>query len=358
MVNYLELLDKATRKDQIPHADFKSLCYKAIEILGEECNVITVPAPTCIVGDIHGQFYDLKRLFEISGGCPRSSYVFLGDFVDRGYYSLEVVTLLLCLKVLYPSRIFLIRGNHECRMTTHTYGFYEECVRKHGSPDIWRAIMQVFDHFPIAAIVDSSILCVHGGPSPKAECIDDIRIINRAKEIPSDGTFADLVWSDPSTSIMEYQRSPRGAGYHFGKDAVRPECIDDIRIINRAKEIPSDGTFADLVWSDPSTSIMEYQRSPRGAGYHFGKDAVRRFLYTNDITLIARAHQLMYRGFAYHFPEHSVVTVWSAPNYTYRCENYAAVMRVNEDQTHSFVQFAAMEESGRKRPKNVSYPMF
>ena len=106
----------------------------------------TRPLSLCRCGDIHGQFYDLQELFKVGGDCPKTNYLFIGDFVDRGFYSVETFLLLLALKVRYPDRIWLVRGNHESRQTTQVYGFYDECLRKYGSVNVWRYCTNVFDY--------------------------------------------------------------------------------------------------------------------------------------------------------------------------------------------------------------------
>jgi serine/threonine-protein phosphatase 6 catalytic subunit len=133
--------------------DLKLLCEKVKEILIEESNVQPVSAPVIVCGDIHGQFYDLLELFRTGGEIPNSRYVFLGDYVDRGYNSVETFELLLCLKVKYPGHITLLRGNHESRQISMTYGFYEEIVRKYGNANPWRYFTEVFDYLSIAAVL-------------------------------------------------------------------------------------------------------------------------------------------------------------------------------------------------------------
>ena len=108
---------------------------------------------------------------------PNMRYLFLGDFVDRGYHSVETFLLLLCYKVRYPKRITLLRGNHESRQITQVYGFYDESLRKYGSADVWKNCNEVFDYLPLAAVINNKVFCVHGGLSPSVLSIQDVRKI-------------------------------------------------------------------------------------------------------------------------------------------------------------------------------------
>lgn len=138
------------------------------------------------------------ELFKVGGFCPETNYLFMGaslvltavaitfslrwmnwplstgDFVDRGFYSVETFLLLLALKVRYPERITLIRGNHESRQITQVYGFYDECQRKYGTSNVWRWCCEVFDYLALGAIVDGRVFCVHGGLSPNLRDIDQV----------------------------------------------------------------------------------------------------------------------------------------------------------------------------------------
>jgi serine/threonine-protein phosphatase 4 catalytic subunit len=169
-------IEQLTKCEYLKEAEVKTLCNKAKEIMSLESNVIKLEAPVTICGDIHGQFYDLIELFKVGGECPETNYLFMGDFVDRGYNSVETFELLLALKVRYPDRITLIRGNHESRQITQVYGFYDECLRKYGSVNVWRYCTEVFDFLALAAIVDDKIFCVHGGLSPNITTLDDVGV--------------------------------------------------------------------------------------------------------------------------------------------------------------------------------------
>mmetsp|Transcript_29743 Transcript_29743/g.45757 ORF Transcript_29743/g.45757 Transcript_29743/m.45757 type:complete len:321 (+) Transcript_29743:62-1024(+) len=267
----------------LPEAEVCKLCDMAKEILQREDNVKAVKTPVIVVGDVHGQFFDLLELFEIGGKPPFHNYLFLGDYVDRGYYSLDCVLLLVALKVRYPDRIALTRGNHECRQITQVYGFYDECLRVHGTTNVWKHFTDLFDYLPLAAIVDDAIFCPHGGLSPSLDRIEHVQKLDRFIEIPHEGPICDLMWSDPDDR------------YGWGI-------------------------------------------SPRGAGYTFGQDITETFNHENSLQFIVRAHQLIMEGFQWQHAN-GVLTLFSAPNYCYRCGNQAAIMQLDELMNKNIVQF-------------------
>ena len=123
------------------------------------------------IGDVHGQYYDLLRIFEYGGFPPEANYLFLGDYIDRGKQSIETIALLLCYKIKYPENFFMLRGNHECAQINRIYGFYDECKRRY-SIRLWRVFSDVFNCLPVAALVDEKIFCMHGGLSPELKNLD------------------------------------------------------------------------------------------------------------------------------------------------------------------------------------------
>ena len=231
-----ECLETVKSCKLLPERDFRLVCEKVKELLMEESNCQPVRVPVIICGDIHGQFHDLMELFSRGGEIPNSKYIFMGDYVDRGYNSVETVQLLICLKVKYPGHITLLRGNHETRGTSSLYGFYEETTRKYGNPNPWKYCMEVFDHLPISAIVEDKVYCVHGGLSPEIKTFDQIRMIDRKQEIPHEGPFCDLMWSDPEDLTSQtWSISPRGAGWLFGAKVTSEfNHINGINLVARA----------------------------------------------------------------------------------------------------------------------------
>ena len=149
-----------------------------------------VRAPVTVCGDIHGQFHDLIELFRIAGNAPDTNFLFLGDYVDRGYYSVETVTLMICLKVRYKDRVTITRGNHESRQVTQVYGFYDECMRKYGNANVWRYFTDLFDYLPVSALIENTIFCLHGGLSPSLDTLDQVRELDRKQEVPHEGYAA------------------------------------------------------------------------------------------------------------------------------------------------------------------------
>ncbi|KAI0098522.1 putative serine/threonine protein phosphatase [Nemania sp. FL0031] len=334
----------------IPEAQVREVCHKARELLIEEGNVVTVTAPVTICGDIHGQFHDLMELFRVGGDPPDTNYLFMGDFVDRGFYSLESFLLLLCLKVRYPDRMTLIRGNHESRQITTVYGFYDECLRKYGSANVWRYCCDVFDYLALGAIVlgaSNALEPANENTAPNEEV--EIEVCNADGDIISQFPRSRRIGSSEGSPNGKTDRTgPPGSGasgssggtvgnptgavlcVHGGLSPLI-DTVDKIRLLDRKQEVPHEGAMCDLLWSDPD-EIDGWGLSPRGAGFLFGADIVKVFNHRNDLSLIARAHQLVMEGFKEMF-DASIVTVWSAPNYCYRCGNVAAVLELSEDLT-------------------------
>ena len=198
----------------LPEKDLRILCEKIKEILIEDSNVQSVSAPVTICGDIRGNFHDLLELFEQGGQIPNSRYLFMGNYVNRGYNSVETFQLLLCLKLKYPDCITLLRGNHETRGLTSVYGFYEENMRKYGNVNAWKYCCEVFDYLGIGAVIEGKIFCIQGGLTPEIKTLDQIDLINRRVEVPYEGPFSDLLNSDPDD--IDTWAFKRMQGWYFG----------------------------------------------------------------------------------------------------------------------------------------------
>ena len=181
--NVEKWIDRLIECKPLTETEVRNLCEQAKEVLMQESNVQPVHCPVTVCGDVHGQLHDLIELFKIGGHPPDTNYLFMGDYVDRGYYSVETVSLLLCYKTRFPDRIHLLRGNHESRQITQVYGFYDECVRKYGSGNVWKMFTDLFDYFPLTAVIDDQIFCLHGGLSPSIDTLDHIRMLDRVQEV-------------------------------------------------------------------------------------------------------------------------------------------------------------------------------
>lgn len=289
------------------------LCSDVQQIFEKEDNILKIDGNFIIVGDIHGSLHDLLRILKYSQDNV-SKFLFLGDYVDRGNFSLECITILFALKVMYPDLIYLIRGNHEFDALCKQYGFKSEIVegnvsgsnqkqncddeiniqlenssskarlyentssRYKYSEKLYNACLKVFSYLPFCAIVNNRTFCVHGGLSSKLNHIDNINKFCRP--------------------------------IHSFED---------------------DTLLSDILWSDPSQhSSCLFQENPRGLGNLFNAEATINFLKSNSFDRIIRAHQCVQNGSHYNFGD-KCITVFSASSYDKSMNNYSAVLQLFRD---------------------------
>ena len=208
----------------------------------------------------------------------------MGDYVDRGYYSVETVSLLFALKLRFNKRITLTRGSHESRQITQRYGFYDECLSKYGSPKVWKLFCDTFDYLPLTAVVEKQMFCVHGELSPQIDTLQHIEEIDRIQEIPYEGQICDLLWTNPDDNIV------------WG--------------------------LAALI----------------GAEYTFGQDLTKQWNHVNELECIVRSHELVMEGYNW-MHDKQCLTLFSAANYCYRCGNLAGLMEFDEHLQYTLLQF-------------------
>lgn len=270
MPNWQVIRDHLKKEGKIKKEHVTRLIELTLDIVKQEPTLVRMDEPICLVGDIHGQYYDLCHLLEKAGKPEKINYLFMGDYVDRGIFSMEVVILLFALKINYPDRLVMLRGNHECRNMTQHFTFREEAIKKFDE-DVYKMVMETFDAMPLAAIVNKKYFAVHGGISPELKKMETLEKLNRFKEPPTEGLFCDLLWADP---------------------------LDD-------------------------NNALEYdykENDERECSYLFGKKPVKKLLEKNDLMSVVRAHQVQIDGYKMHrwdgetsFPY--VITIFSAPNY-------------------------------------------
>ena len=260
--------------------ELKYLINTSKKILIEQPTFLELETPITVCGDIHGQYPDLLRLFDLGGYPPDTNYLFLGDYVDRGAQSIETISLLLAYKIKYEENFFILRGNHECALINRMYGFYDECKRRYNIK-IWKNFVDLFNCLPIAACIDDKIFLVHGGLSPELKNIDDIKKIMRPTDVAEEGLLCDLLWSDPENSTKDWGENDRGVSVTF------------------------------------NVKVLE------------------KFLEKNDLDLLCRAHQVVEEGYEF-FGDKKLVTVFSAPNYCGEYDNNGGIMLVDENLRCSF----------------------
>jgi diadenosine tetraphosphatase ApaH/serine/threonine PP2A family protein phosphatase len=295
-----EIIQTLEGGNSIAETDIVLLLHKLRELLYLEPNVLELTSPITVCGDTHGQLYDVFELFACAGSKDSDTFLFLGDYVDRGHYSLETFIYLFAHKLKRPRQFFFLRGNHECRTVSQMYGFHAECLLRHGHTGVWMLCNEVFDLLPMAALIDGHVFAVHGGLSPDVPLVERIAMLNRAVELPSSGALCDLCWSDPDRQAEDWAPNPRGLGFLFGAG-------------------PAD-----------------------------------EFCRLNRVDFIVRSHQLAMDGFEWCFGKR-VLTVWSAPNYMYRSGNDASVFKYRAETgvESQLIIFHAREEAKRKRPDGV-----
>ncbi|CAO3625820.1 unnamed protein product [Cunninghamella blakesleeana] len=291
------LKDHFYREGRLTEEQALYIIEKGTELLRSEPNLLEVDAPITVCGDIHGQYYDLMKLFEVGGDPANTRYLFLGDYVDRGYFSIECVLYLWTLKMWYPNTLFLLRGNHECRHLTDYFTFKIECRHKY-TEKVYNACMESFCSLPLGALMNRQFLCIHGGLSPRLQTLDDFNEIDRFREPPTQGLMCDLLWADPHED--------------FGEE---------------------------------STNDMFTHNHVRGCSYFFSYAAACAFLERNGLLSIIRAHEAQDAGYRMYkrsrstsFP--AVMTIFSAPNYLDVYNNKAAVLKY-ENNVMNIRQFNA-----------------
>ena len=275
VVDYKLLKEHLIQEGKLDKGDILELIQMFKAIIKNESNIVKMADPVIVVGDIHGQFYDLIKILDKGGDPSKQKYIFLGDYVDRGAFSIECVLLLMAIKITCRTTVVMLRGNHECRQLTSFFNFKQECDVKYDL-EVYDRVMEAFDSLPIACVINDKFLAVHGGLSPDVEVMNTIVSFNRFNEPPRDGPLCDFLWSDP--------------------------CDKDTDAIG-------------IDWLPNKT---------RGCSFIFGAKAATPFLNKNNYLTIIRGHEAQLEGYKMskwnpkvEFP--SVITVFSAPIY---CDVY------------------------------------
>lgn len=275
------------KEGRLQKTDILTIFRQATEVLRKDKNLMELKYPVTVVGDIHGQFFDLLKLLELAGDASTNKYLFLGDYVDRGSFSIEVLLILYSLKLNFPGNINMIRGNHECRQMTTFFNFRAECLAKYDL-EVYECACESFDVMPLACIINKKFIALHGGISPELVTLDDLSKVNRFSEPPRQGLFCDVLWSDP-------------------------------------------------VANDTGTSPEKYRSNEvRGCSYFFNSSAVNTFLKRNKLLTVIRAHEAQLEGYKMHtwngpgeFPV--VITIFSAPNYCDVYNNKGAIIKFDDN---------------------------
>ncbi|OHS98680.1 Ser/Thr protein phosphatase [Tritrichomonas foetus] len=262
----------------------------ASKLFHEEPNVLSLKPPLVVLGDVHGHILDLFRIMQSFPKIPNTTFLFLGDFVDRGEFSTETIIFILILKIIFPTNIYLLRGNHEFYGVFKKGGFSQELKNDMLSENF----ALCFSYMPLAAIIENTLFCVHGGIGP------DFNYVEELQNVPK-----------PLHNFM-------------------------------------NKNVADALWSDPDASISMYEKSKRGNGHTFGEEALNTFLINNKFTHIIRGHQCVDDGVSYQFRDR-VVTVFSASNYCGTAGNRSGCLKINSNLTFEVLRFDPLEYIKREK---------
>lgn len=275
----------------------KKYAYKILmrirNYLEELPNMVEITVPPgqkfTICGDIHGQFYDLCNIFDLNGlPSETNPYLFNGDFVDRGSFSVETVFTLFGYKLLYPNHFFLSRGNHESSVMNKIYGFQGEVKSKYTSM-MADFFTEIFNYLPLCHLINKKVFVCHGG-----------------------------LFKDDNVSF------------------------NDINAINRVRQPPEEGIMCDLLWSDPHC-LPGRSPSKRGVGCQFGPDVTESFCENNSVSYVIRSHEVKPKGYETHH-NGKCITVFSAPNYCDKMGNEGAFITITGDNLEPhFTSFSEVE---------------
>lgn len=198
---------------------YMTICTLSIQHLKRQPTLINLTGNFVVVGDLHGNIHDLLRILRKNGSPSQTKYIFLGDYIDRGDYSLEVMTLLLTLMLMFPESVILLRGNHEVAEINKMYGFYAQIMKSKYSMNLYKKFNMVFDYLSLAAILNKETLLVHGGIGPNVQTLSAISSIKKPIELTE--PVIEMLWSDPDMKTLTFSSSTRGQGCCFGISALR-----------------------------------------------------------------------------------------------------------------------------------------
>lgn len=308
-VNLEALLLHFLRGGRLAEADALQIVHKSLELFCEEENVLRLSGVFTVVGDLHGQFYDLAKIIKLCGFFPTSRYLFLGNCIGGGGFSCETILFLLAAKVTYPTKIFLLRGPNESLSTSMACGFHNECITGY-SAVLFESLMRVFASLPLAAVLNKCFFCVHGGLSPKIKYIENINSFSRFSEISSKSALCDLMWADPKW------------------DVDNPVALHS--------STPSERYKPGAVYYDTESSFEPNKK--RGKSYIFNFASIVYFMSNNKLLCIIRSHEVEDNGYKLYrcLPETNypcMISVFSAPNHCGFCGNLGAVLTVGEQIT-------------------------